>query len=1216
MANATSTQLQELYVAYFGRAADPSGLDYWVAKGTSTKAFAAHMHAQPEFNSLYGTKSVEEQVNQIYQNLFARDADVDGLGYWTLKINLGEMSLASIANDLIYAAKNDEGSSADLAVLENKSAAAVAYTAEVGLTTEGRLAFRPLNDGSEAGSTYAAGSNITEAKSFMAAVDGETAYTDEGLSASVATIVTNGVPAEDAVAQTFTLTANTDSGSSFTGTTADDSFVSAYVADAGTGTTFTTGDILDGDGGTDSIAISISGASTAAQTIAAQTLTSIETINILNFDANTNDAHDTSIDAALWTGVETVNLNNSGTTGDTAVNNLAAIATVGLSNGSGDLNIDYAAAAVEGTADAQTLNVSGVQAGTVTFDSGIETVNVVASTGNSTVTEIIATGAETLNISGDKDVTLSTAVDTNFITVDASGLTGDLTSINTGAVDLTYTGGDGDDKIRLAGGNITASDTVAGGEGTDTVVLTAATSSATAAAKVTGFEKVKSYQDVAATNTLTINTAHLAGTSSSVGVEKMTYTDDNDGTADAATVTASFTNLSDPTVTISGITSAGDANDTGTMTAVVTLAEATDATDDTTSITLGSTSGSGSAAITAGSTNAANLTINANNYETLNFVSQGANNTVAVLNASDATALNVTGGSKTLTLTSFSTSNLASIDTSAFTKAFTMSASSSNKATTVTGGSAADTIITGTNNDTITTNGGNDDVTSGTGNDTVTTGDGADTVTGVGGDNTITLGDGDDSLEVSTFSNLTVSDTIAGGEGTDTIDFQEDAAHNFTSSSTTLSNVSGFDQYKFSALANKTVTIDSTLVQDGSATIEFTSGITTANNALNAAAILNSSDTITFTDNSATSGIGTNYTLSNAKDVATMGADADTVTVSTPAYLAATDELKGGDGTDTLSITSTSGATVSTSQLESASSFEQVGITTGGAGNYKITISDTFAANNANSSDALTVGRDIGNAGADTGTTEIIASDVSSTYGLTLSIDDGQDTDDKITGGAGDDFIAGGQGTDTYTLSAGGADTIIYDAAGEATQTKKIVGFTTRGTATAAATGADTFRFEADDVPGASTSTIFDTNATADAGDVNFTGTDPTDTADAVVALATTDYAEIAGKVTPLDNHVNVVTGTGYASMNALLASTPQADDAGGDDMLAESAIVIFYNTSAQRTEMHHLTVFDGASNDDGVITETTVVIGYFEDIGLNDLPGFDSTNFEVISLG
>ena len=51
MANATSTQLQELYVAYFGRAADPTGLDYWTEKGISTAKFAADMYAQAPVNA-------------------------------------------------------------------------------------------------------------------------------------------------------------------------------------------------------------------------------------------------------------------------------------------------------------------------------------------------------------------------------------------------------------------------------------------------------------------------------------------------------------------------------------------------------------------------------------------------------------------------------------------------------------------------------------------------------------------------------------------------------------------------------------------------------------------------------------------------------------------------------------------------------------------------------------------------------------------------------------------------------------------------------------------------------------------------------------------------------------------------------------------------------------------------------------------------------------
>ena len=110
MANATATELQQLYIAYFGRAADPTGLDYWTDKGVTTKAFAASMYAQNEFKSVNGSLSTEAQVNQIYQNLFDRSADAAGLVYWSAQITSGALELASIANDLIWAANNNSGS--------------------------------------------------------------------------------------------------------------------------------------------------------------------------------------------------------------------------------------------------------------------------------------------------------------------------------------------------------------------------------------------------------------------------------------------------------------------------------------------------------------------------------------------------------------------------------------------------------------------------------------------------------------------------------------------------------------------------------------------------------------------------------------------------------------------------------------------------------------------------------------------------------------------------------------------------------------------------------------------------------------------------------------------------------------------------------------------------------------------------------------------------
>ena len=149
MANATSSQLQELYVAYFGRPADPNGLDYWMEERVSQGYFASIMHAQPEFNDSYGSSSTETQVNQIYKNLFEREADAGGLSYWTMQINTGVLKLAEIATHLIYNVQATGGNADDLAALNNRRDAAVAFTAEVKASIGCTLAYE-----SDAGLAY------------------------------------------------------------------------------------------------------------------------------------------------------------------------------------------------------------------------------------------------------------------------------------------------------------------------------------------------------------------------------------------------------------------------------------------------------------------------------------------------------------------------------------------------------------------------------------------------------------------------------------------------------------------------------------------------------------------------------------------------------------------------------------------------------------------------------------------------------------------------------------------------------------------------------------------------------------------------------------------------------------------------------------------------------------------------------------------------------
>jgi hypothetical protein len=239
MANATSTQLQELYVAYFGRAADPTGLDYWVEKGTTQAAFAANMYAQAEFKDAYGSKSVEAQVNQIYKNLFDREADVTGLTYWTQQINLGILKVAEIATHLIWAAQNNSGSSDDKTALTNRTNAAIAYTAEVKSSTANILAYQPTTT-----DPWVAGDNLTAGVTYLSGIDKDTAHTAAGITASVATFNTT----TSVAAQSFVLT--TTSAGASTGDAGNDTWVALDDA--------LTNYVVDGKGGTDSLTATLS----------------------------------------------------------------------------------------------------------------------------------------------------------------------------------------------------------------------------------------------------------------------------------------------------------------------------------------------------------------------------------------------------------------------------------------------------------------------------------------------------------------------------------------------------------------------------------------------------------------------------------------------------------------------------------------------------------------------------------------------------------------------------------------------------------------------------------------------------------------------------------------------------------------------------------------------------------------------------------------------
>ena len=182
--SATSRELQQLYIAYFSRPSDPTGLDYWTNEGISRSAFAANMYLQPEFNNVNGGLSIEAQVNQIYLNLFNRAADTTGLTYWAQQIRNGVLQLASIANDLIWAAENNPGGSSDASILANKTNAAVAYTAQIRTSISSILNYQ-----AQSTNPWITGFNLTEAKNYISEIGQYTTHTSSSINSSIAKFI-------------------------------------------------------------------------------------------------------------------------------------------------------------------------------------------------------------------------------------------------------------------------------------------------------------------------------------------------------------------------------------------------------------------------------------------------------------------------------------------------------------------------------------------------------------------------------------------------------------------------------------------------------------------------------------------------------------------------------------------------------------------------------------------------------------------------------------------------------------------------------------------------------------------------------------------------------------------------------------------------------------------------------------------------------------------
>lgn len=129
--------LTELYVAYFNRAPDASGLYYWASRlveGMSMQDIATSFFVQPETQaSLPPSLSTQDFVTKVYANVLGRAPDPAGFDYWVHDLDSGTVTRDVFVLALINGAKVPTANPLDAQYLANKADVGMHFALDKGL---------------------------------------------------------------------------------------------------------------------------------------------------------------------------------------------------------------------------------------------------------------------------------------------------------------------------------------------------------------------------------------------------------------------------------------------------------------------------------------------------------------------------------------------------------------------------------------------------------------------------------------------------------------------------------------------------------------------------------------------------------------------------------------------------------------------------------------------------------------------------------------------------------------------------------------------------------------------------------------------------------------------------------------------------------------------------------------------------------------------------
>lgn len=650
--------VQQLYVAYFGRPADPVGLANFTAQlnamGAATtitgleaaystnsalKTLVDSFGTSAESTALY-TGSTVAFVNAIYQNVLGRDADLEGLLFWSNAIDTGVLTSAKAAMSIMAGAQTNTSAQGviDAATVANKTTVATNFTAALDTASE-VIGYSGNTAAASARTMLGTVTSTTDTTAFQTTV-----------TSTISSIVT-ATTAEATAGTTLTLTTGADdfstsATSAASKTTSNDDTISGSLGRLGAN------DIIDGGAGNDTLTITL--ADTAAPIVR-----NVETINLTTRASAILDFADIS------TAVTTLNVMGQGSA---LLDNLWSSATVNLISGyTGSLALSLADAS--GTADSVTVVNNGASAFSLNL-SGIETLNLKATTDiilNSTaqltggmsfsgVNNVVLNGSAgatvTLGLNG---TAASGASAISAIDASALGSALNLTLQINNAVKIV--GGASNDTIDLGSGLETL-DTIIGGAGTDTVKAKVDAGLSTVRPTLTDVE-VLQLDAFSTAATVDLRNATALTTVNFKGAQTATFTQVSKSVASIAVMSATTAanldvtyaagSVSDVTLSIGSV---------GTATGGVSIGDV-DFQGNTGALTISSTGISANTIDDLSAVEVGSLTINASKALGLGDIAVNAANTIVISAAADLSAQAATlVGADTINISATGTANV------------------------------------------------------------------------------------------------------------------------------------------------------------------------------------------------------------------------------------------------------------------------------------------------------------------------------------------------------------------------------------------------------------------------------------------------------------------------------------------------------------------------------------------------------------------------------